>query len=69
MHVTEYYPIQLLIEFQNLILAIVSNTVEIISRFENKDISKIEIIDVSKICAAAIERSLLGQSLSELMVL
>ena len=48
---------------------IVSNTVEIISRFENKDISKIEIIDVSKICAAAIERSLLGQSLSELMVL
>ena len=49
---------------------IVSNTVEIIKRFpENNNLSKIEIIDVSKICAAAIERSLIGQSLSELMVL
>ena len=49
---------------------IVSNTVEITSRFtDNEDLSKIEIMDVSKICAAAIERSLIGQSLSELMVL
>lgn len=54
---------------------IVSNTVEIVNRFnENQNeteniLEKIEIIDVSKICAAAIERSLIGQSLSELMVL
>ena len=49
---------------------IVSNTVEIENRFTDKSLlSKIEILDVSKICAAAIERSLIGQSLSELMVL
>ena len=49
----------------------VSNTVEIVNRFSETsiDLNKIEIMDVSRICAAAIERSLIGQSLSELMVL
>ena len=48
---------------------VVSNTVEILSRFKGKDTSKLEIIDVSKLCAAAIERSIIGQSLSEIMML
>lgn len=48
---------------------IVSNTVEILSRFKGKDTSKLEIIDVSKLCASAIERSIIGQSLSEIMML
>jgi phosphoribosylpyrophosphate synthetase len=38
-------------------------------RFEGENTSKLEVIDVSKICAAAIERSIVGQSLSEIMVL
>ena len=48
---------------------IVTNTVEVLERFEGKNTSKLEIIDVSKICATAIERSIIGQSLSEIMVL
>lgn len=49
---------------------VVSNTVEIIGRFADKAmLDKIEILDVSKICAAAVERSLIGTSLSELMLL
>jgi len=48
---------------------IVTNTVDVLGRFEGEDTSKLEIIDVSKICAAAIERSIVGQSLSEIMVL
>ncbi len=48
---------------------IVTNTVDIMGRFEGENTSKLEVIDISKICAAAIERSIVGQSLSEIMVL
>jgi len=48
---------------------IVTNTVDVLGRFEGQNTSKLEVIDVSKICAAAIERSIVGQSLSEIMVL
>ena len=44
---------------------IVTNTIEIEERFGKQD--KIEIIDVSEVCAASIDRSLTGSSLSELM--
>ena len=44
-------------------------THNVIKPVDKSLLSKIEILDVSKICAAAIERSLIGQSLSELMVL
>jgi len=44
---------------------IVSNTVEIEERFGVND--KITILDVSEMCASAIDRSITGKSLSELM--
>ena len=44
---------------------IVTNTVEVEERFGEQE--KIDIIDVSEMCAASIDRSLTGSSLSELM--
>ena len=44
---------------------IVTNTIEIEERFPDND--KIEVLDISEMCASAIDRSLTGKSLSELM--
>lgn len=49
----------------NFTKIIVTNTVEVEERFGPQE--KIQILDVSEMCAAAIDRSLTGKSLSELM--
>ena len=46
---------------------IVSNTLEIEERFGKQE--KIEVIDISELCACAIERSLTGNSISQLISL
>ena len=46
---------------------IVSNTLEIEERFGKQD--KIDVIDISELCASAIERSLTGNSISQLISL
>lgn len=53
------------INSSNFTKVIVSNTVEIEERFGVND--KITILDVSEMCASAIDRSITGKSLSELM--
>ena len=45
---------------------IVSNTIEIEERFGNND--KIEVLDVSEMCACAIYKSLKGESISTMMI-
>lgn len=58
-------PAKELIESSCFTKIIVTNTVEVEERLGKSD--KIEVIDVSELCAAAIDRSLTGKSLSELM--
>ncbi len=46
---------------------IVTNTVEVTERFKDIIWEKIQVLDVSELCACAIYRSLTGESISELM--